>query len=146
MLKLALIALALTSCMSVTITGYIYADNYFEFYFNGQLVKTDPLTFTPHNGVKVSFEWDGISDKTYAFKCMDFATTSGYEYTSASNRDPQLGDGAFIVWFDDGTTTSTSWKTFVTSFGPSDASVSDGCSSSNLTPCAIDTTAEPTDW
>ena len=34
---------------AVTITGHIYCDNYFEFYFNGQQVFTDPLDFTPHN-------------------------------------------------------------------------------------------------
>ena len=31
---------------STTITGHIYCDNRFEFWFNGKLVKKDPLTFT----------------------------------------------------------------------------------------------------
>jgi hypothetical protein len=31
-----------------TITGHIFCDNQFEFYFNGQLVATDPMSFTPH--------------------------------------------------------------------------------------------------
>ena len=52
-----------------TITGKIYCDNYFEFYFNGELVATDPMTFTPHQAVAVSFEWDGTSNKEYAIMC-----------------------------------------------------------------------------
>jgi hypothetical protein len=31
-----------------TITGHIFCDNQFEFYFNGQLIATDPMAFTPH--------------------------------------------------------------------------------------------------
>ncbi|MDO6806757.1 hypothetical protein Q4595_30135, partial [Wenyingzhuangia sp. 1_MG-2023] len=29
------------------VTGYIFADNYFELYVNGQLVAVDPVPFTP---------------------------------------------------------------------------------------------------
>tara|TARA_B110000285_G_C14745954_1_gene432967 strand:+ start:85 stop:648 length:564 start_codon:yes stop_codon:yes gene_type:complete len=127
-----------------TIRGFIYADNWFEFYFNGVLIKTDPLTFTPHQACEVSFEWDGVSERQYAFKASDYASTSGYEYTDTNN--PGLGDGAFIAWFTDGTSTSSAWKVFTTSYGPTDASITSGCSSSNLTPCAIETTTEPTGW
>ncbi|CAE7244829.1 unnamed protein product, partial [Symbiodinium sp. CCMP2456] len=56
------------------ITGYIYCDNYFEFYFNGQLIAKDPLDFTPHNAVKVSFQYDETANmsKTYAILCLGF--------------------------------------------------------------------------
>lgn len=57
-----------------------------------------------------------------------------------------MGDGAFIAWFDDGTVTSSDWKVFTTSFGPTAASETAGCSANNLGPCAIETTAEPAGW
>jgi hypothetical protein len=129
---------------TVTITGYIYCDNYFEFYFNGQLIKKDPLTFTPHQAVKVSFEYDGNSSKTYAIMCQDFATDTGYEYTNTDR--PQLGDGALLAEFSDGTVTSANWKAYVATFGPTDASVSSGCSSSNLSPCAVQDNGIPDNW
>ncbi len=31
------------------ITGYIFADNYFELYINGQFIATDPVPYTPFN-------------------------------------------------------------------------------------------------
>ena len=138
-------ALGMVASADVEITGYIYADNWFEFYFNGKKIHTDPLTFTPHNACEVKFTWDGTSDKIFAFKASDYASDSGYEYTK-STKGAQLGDGAFIAWFSDGTVTTKDWKVFTTSFGPTDASKTAGCSATNLTPCALKTTAEPTDW
>ncbi|CAJ1337485.1 unnamed protein product [Effrenium voratum] len=127
-----------------TITGYIYCDNYFEFWFNGVLVKKDPMTFTPHNAVAVSFEWDGVSDKEYAIMCMDYASSSGYEYVETSS--PGLGDGSLMAEFSDGTVTSAAWNVFVLTMGPTDASITAGCSSSNLAPCAVVSTPEPAGW
>ena len=102
------------------------------------------MTFKPHQAVAVSFDWDGVSDKNYAIWCQDFATSSGYEYTSTSK--PQLGDGALLARFSDGTATNNEWRTFVVSAGPTQASISAGCSATNLSPCAIETTAEPAGW
>ena len=31
------------------ITGWIYADSWFELYFNDELVETDPIKFKLHN-------------------------------------------------------------------------------------------------
>ena len=140
----ALFLLVTAAQATTTITGHIYCDNYFEFYFNGELIATDPLTFTPHNAVAVSFSWDGTSDRHYAIMCQDFASSSGYEYTGTSS--PQLGDGALMAYFSDGTSTSSSWKTFTATYGPTDASVTAGCSATNLAACAIQTTTEPTGW
>jgi hypothetical protein len=103
---------ACTNCCTLpagtpqTITGTIYCDNYFEFWFNGQLVAKDPINFVPHNAVGVSFEWDGTSDKEYAIMCMDYASDSGYEYTETTT--PGLGDGSLMV----GTPTSGASFTF----------------------------------
>eukprot|EP00930_Biecheleria_cincta_P066300 TRINITY_DN5238_c1_g2_i1.p1 TRINITY_DN5238_c1_g2~~TRINITY_DN5238_c1_g2_i1.p1 ORF type:complete len:693 (+),score=94.90 TRINITY_DN5238_c1_g2_i1:43-2121(+) len=130
-------------CLAETITGHIYCDNYFEFYFNGQLVKKDPLDFTPHNAVKVSFDYDG-GKKVYAILCQDYASTSGYEYTDTTT--PQLGDGVLVAEFSDGTRTSKDWKTYTVTFGPTDASNSAGCSSSNLGVCALQDNGLPDNW
>lgn len=144
-LQLALLALA-RLVGAVTITGHIYCDNYFEFYFNGQQIAVDPLDFTPHNAVKVSFEYDDSANvgKTYAILCQDYASGSGYEYTSTNS--PQLGDGALLAEFSDGTTTSSAWKSYVVTFGPTDASISSGCSASNLSPCAVQDNGVPQNW
>lgn len=127
-----------------TITGTIYCDNTFEFYFNGRLIATDPLDFTPHQAVSVSFEYDGTSDKVYAIMCQDYASDTGYEYIE-TNR-PQLGDGALIAEFSDGTKTSSAWRQYVVGYGPTDASVAAGCSSTNLGVCAVEDRGTPSDW
>lgn len=65
------------------ITGTIFCDNYFEFWFNGNLVAKDPLAFAPHQAVEVEFAWDGVSDKTYAILCEDYMNPkfeTGFEY------------------------------------------------------------------
>lgn len=141
---LVLLLNLVVTAQAVTISGTIYCDNDFEFYFNGLLVAKDPLDFTPHNAVKVSFEWDGKTSKTYAIMCQDFATDSGYEYTETAN--PQLGDGALLASFDDGTKTSSSWKLFVSKAGPTAASITAGCSGSNLGACAIEDRGDPMGW
>lgn len=69
------------------ITGTIFCDNYFEFWFNGELIVKDPFEFAPHNAVNVSFIWDGVSDKTYAILCQDYMNKdygdTGFEYADA---------------------------------------------------------------
>jgi hypothetical protein len=127
-----------------TVSAVIYADNWFEFYVNGVKVKTDPLDFTPHNAVKFTFTVPKTGKRVYAVKASDFATQSGYEYTSTSQ--PQLGDGALRINFSDGTISNTNWKCMTTSFGPTDASNSAGCSSTNLSACKIQLTDEPANW
>jgi hypothetical protein len=145
--KLALTAFLLGSSSlgrAETITGTIYCDNYFEFFFNGVLVAKDPVFFTPHNGVKVSFEWDGILDKTYAIMCQDFVTESGYEYIETTS--PRIGDGALIAEFSDGTVTSADWKIFVETHGPAqDSQDAAGCAPDNLDPCIVEKNAVD-DW
>jgi hypothetical protein len=90
---------------------------------------------THTQAVAVSFEWDGVSDKTYAIMCEDYASESGYEYVDSNN--PQLGDGSLIAKFSDGTVTSTDWKAYTVTFGPTDASVSAGCGTNNLGACQV---------
>ena len=129
-----------------TVVGTVYCDNQFTLWVNGEKVATDPVEFTPHQAVEVAFEWDGTSSITYAIQCEDYATDSGYEYTETSR--PQLGDGALIAKFNDGlgTTTSTDWRVYTVTYGPTDESISAGCSSKNLDDCAIENRGTPDGW
>jgi len=142
--------LASSAASPVVITGYIYCDNYFEFWFNGKLIAKDPLFFTPHNAVRVQFEWDERSNKTYSILCQDFATPSGYEYVFGENFTgipPWIGDGALVAAFSDGTVTNQDWKVWVETRGPTEASVATGgCNYTNLDACVVESNKAPDDW
>lgn len=129
-----------------TVVGTVYCDNKFTLWVNGEKTAEDPVSFTPHQAVKVSFEWDGKSSLTYAIQCEDYATESGYEYIGS--RRPKLGDGALIAQFDDGmeTDTSNNWRVYTETFGPTDKSIDAGCSGSNLNKCVVEKRETPTDW
>ena len=58
------------------ITGWIYADNWFELYFNGVKVATDPLYFYPHNAVYVDFT--APDDGLYSFAIWTQGTIPSY--------------------------------------------------------------------
>lgn len=147
-LVLAATALAV-ECPGVprTVVGTVYCDNRFTLWVNGEEVAIDPVVFTPHQAVRVSFEWDGTSTLTYAIQCEDFASKSGYEYTGTAS--PQLGDGALIAEFDDGLGTVTeaaTWRVYTVTFGPTDASRLDGCSAENLSACVVEDRGTPEGW
>ena len=97
------------------ITGYIFADNYFELFINGKLVGVDSVPFTPFNSSVVKFK----VKKPYeiAIKVVDWEENSGLG--SESNRGKRFhpGDGGLIASFSDGTITNSKWKaqTFYTS-------------------------------
>lgn len=128
------------------VAGVVYCDNQFTLWVNGTKVATDPVAFTPHQAVRVEFDWDGKSDITYALLCEDYASPSGYEYVES--RRPQLGDGALIARFDDAlqTVTSTAWRVHTATFGPSDASIAAGCSATNLAVCTVEDRGIPEGW
>jgi len=130
-----------------TVVGTVYCDNKFTLWVNGQKVANDPIEFTPHQAVRVSFEWNGTSNITYAIQCEDYASDSGYEYIESDR--PQLGDGALIAEFDDGmgtVTSESSWRVYTATFGPTDVSLSAGCSPSNLSKCVVEDLGIPEGW
>lgn len=137
-----------------TVGALVYGDNYFEFYVDGKLVKQDPLGFTPHNAIKFSFETDTSSSRVYAIKAKDWAdTTTGFEYMSAYKEvdDGQksmakLGSGALRVLLSDGVVSSSEWKCFTMSYGPTDASIENGCSNSHFSACRVQNYTEPDGW
>jgi hypothetical protein len=91
------------------ITGYIFADNYFELYINGVLVGVDAVPFTPFNSSVVKFKVS--KPYTIAVKLVDWEENVGLgsEIQSASSLY-HPGDGGFIAQFSDGTITDATWK------------------------------------
>lgn len=129
-----------------TIVGTVYCDNKFTLWVNGQKVAEDPVEFTPHQAVRVAFEWNGTTSITYAIQCEDYASDSGYEYIGSAR--PQLGDGALIAEFGDGlgTVTAASWRVYTATFGPTDDSLLAGCSANDLSKCAVEDRGTPEGW
>jgi hypothetical protein len=92
------------------ITGYIVADNYFEFYVNGKLVAVDPGPYTPFNSVIVKFK--AKRPITYAFMGVDWEEDLGLgtEVNFGKKFNWYQGDAGIIARFSDGTVTDSSWK------------------------------------
>jgi hypothetical protein len=78
----------------VDITGYIFADNYYELYVNGVFVARDRIAMTPFNSTVVHFR--ARYPMTYAIKAIDWETKYGLgmEYQAVN-----IGDGGFIAYF-----------------------------------------------
>lgn len=96
------------------ITAYLFADNYFEMYVNGQLIAVDSVPFTPFNSSVVKFKVN--KPYTVVVKLIDWEENLGLG--SEANRGSRYhpGDGGFIASFSDGTVTNADWsvQTFYT--------------------------------
>ncbi|MCL9773715.1 hypothetical protein [Vibrio methylphosphonaticus] len=97
------------------ITGYIFADNYFELYINGSLIAVDTVPFTPFNSSIVKFKVK--KPYTIAVKVIDWEENLGLGTENNRGKAYHPGDGGFIASFSDGTVTSSDWQaqTFYTS-------------------------------
>ncbi len=97
------------------VTGYIFADNYFELYINGTLIGVDSVPFTPFNSSIVKFKVS--KPYTIAVKVIDWEENLGLGSESNRGKAYHPGDGGFIASFSDGTVTSEAWQaqTFYTS-------------------------------
>jgi hypothetical protein len=97
------------------ITGFLFADNYFEFYINGKLIAVDPAPYTPFNSSIVKFKVK--KPYTIAVKLIDWEENLGLGSENLQGKSYQPGDGGFIASFSDGTVTNNQWKaqTFYTS-------------------------------
>jgi hypothetical protein len=89
----------------VEITGFIFADNYFELYVNGRFVGRDAIGMTPFNSSVVRFR--ARYPMTYAILGVDWELHLGVgmEYDSFN-----VGDGGFIAYFSDGNGTHGDWR------------------------------------
>jgi hypothetical protein len=97
------------------ITGYVFADNYFELYINGKLIGVDSVPFTPFNSNIVKFKVKRPYD--IAVKLVDWEENLGLGSEDNRGKSFHAGDGGFIASFSDGTVTSNQWfaQTFYTS-------------------------------
>jgi hypothetical protein len=89
----------------VEITGFIFADNYYEFSVNGHVVARDSVGMTPFNSTVVRFK--AKYPMTYALKGIDWETHHGLgmEYGPYN-----IGDAGFIAYFSDGNGTHADWR------------------------------------
>jgi hypothetical protein len=100
------------------ITGYIFADNYFELYVNGVLVGVDPVPYTSFNSCVVKFK--AKRPITYAVRLVDWEENLGLG-TELNGGDPyHIGDGGFMASFSDGTVTNNQWKAQTFNIAPLD--------------------------
>ncbi|KAA3646604.1 MAG: hypothetical protein DWQ07_10375 [Chloroflexi bacterium] len=99
------------------ITAYLFADNYFEFYANGQFVGRDSIGFTPFNSAAARYQVN--YPVTYAVLLVDW---EGYLGVGLEDRNGSyhIGDGGFIASFSDGTVTNADWKCQVYYVAPVD--------------------------
>merc|ERR1711971_868657 len=113
--ELLIALLALPCCKGVDLNGYVYADNYFELLYNGQLIANDPVSFIPHNAVFFNItEAEEPSCRTFAVLAKDFADeTTGLEYNNTC-----VGDGGLRLVLSDGTVSGGEWKRFTFFYGP----------------------------
>jgi hypothetical protein len=89
----------------VEITGFIFADNYYELSVNGHIIARDSVGMTPFNSTVVRFK--AKYPMTYAIKAIDWETHHGLgmEYGPYN-----LGDAGFIAYFSDGNGTHADWR------------------------------------
>jgi hypothetical protein len=90
------------------ITGYLFADNYFELYVNGKLVAVDPVPYTPFNSCIVRFK--AKAPITYAIRLVDWEENLGIGSEVNQGNPYYAGDGGLIASFSDGTVTGSHWK------------------------------------
>ena len=95
------------------ITGYVFADNYFELYVNDQLIGVDAVPFTQFNSHVVRFR----VTEPYAISALLVDWEENLGLGSESNRGTNYhpGDAGFIAMFQDEagevvTFTDDSWK------------------------------------
>ncbi|MFY0652136.1 MAG: hypothetical protein JXQ96_08895 [Cyclobacteriaceae bacterium] len=94
------------------ITGYIFADNYFELYVNGVAVGKDAIPFTEFNSHILRFKVS--KPYTLAFKLVDWEEDLGLGLEARGGLD-HPGDGGLVAVFKDATNstvaiTDGSWK------------------------------------
>ena len=89
------------------VTGYLFADNYFELYVNGRYVARDSVGFTPFNAAAVRFQ--ARYPMTIAVRLVDWEGFLGVGLESRSGAF-HIGDGGFIASFSNGIVTGATWR------------------------------------
>lgn len=146
-------ALALVSVLFIsasyaqeTVSVQLWADNWFEFYVDGEVVMTDPVSVTTERSFNAEvFEFEADFPAQVAVHIMDYKEDdTGFEYIGS--RRMQMGDGGFLAEFrnEDGdifATTSEEWLCKVIHQAP----LNPGCAS-DLDSCQANILPEPAGW
>merc|ERR1719229_967780 len=102
---------------TMTVHGTIYADNYFKFWFNGEMILEDPVTFIPHQAENVTFTAPVCGTWSFAIYAADYSDDiTGLEYDGNC-----IGDGGLKAMFSDGTVTDGDWECKTVQYGPVNA-------------------------
>ncbi len=101
--------------------AYIFADNYFEFHVNGEIMAIDPVPFTPFNSNVIRFKAE--RPFTVAVKLVDWEENLGLGSESNRGSAYHPGDGGFVAHIQDadGKTvaiTDDSWRAQTFYTGP----------------------------
>lgn len=78
---------------------YLYADNYFELYINGELLAVDPVPFTPLNSSVVRFKAD--RPLTIAVMAVDWEQNLGLGSENSGGLAFNPGHGGFVAHLQD---------------------------------------------
>ena len=78
---------------------YLYANNYFELYINGQLLAVDPVPYTPLNSSVVRFKAD--RPLTIAVMAVDWEENLGLGSENHAGMPFQPGHGGFVAQLQD---------------------------------------------
>lgn len=79
--------------------AYIFADNYFELYVDGELLAIDPVPFTPFNSNVVRFTADRPT--TIAVMMVDWEENLGLGSENNRGKGFHPGDGGFVAHIQD---------------------------------------------
>lgn len=95
------------------ITGYLFADNYFELYVNGVEVGKDAIPFTQFNSHIVQFRV--ATPYTIAMLLVDWEENLGLGSEASGGSSYHPGDGGLVAVFKDASgntvaTTGSEWK------------------------------------
>lgn len=148
-LAISLLALVFASTSiyaQETINVQLWADNWFEFYVEGEVVKTDPVPVTTERSFNAEvFSFEANLPAQIAVHIMDFKEDdSGFEYIGS--RRQQMGDGGFLAEFRDASSnlvavTDSDWVCKVIHQAPLNPSCASDTSS-----CQANILPEPAGW
>lgn len=134
--------------VATTVTGEVWADNWFALYADGELVAEDSVSITTERSFNSEkFTFSASPSTQLAFVVKDYKETdSGLEYIGTNRQ--QMGDGGFLAQFTRdgvlvGKTTSVV-KCLVTHEAPLDKSCEN--STNPETECQFEEIAEPEGW
>lgn len=134
------------AAMAETISVQLYADNWFEFYVDGEVVMTDPVPLTTERSFNAEvFPFEAELPVQIAVHIADFKEDdSGFEYIGS--RRQQMGDGGFIAEFRNASgeliaSSSDEWLCKVIHQAPLDPSCA-----SDLSTCQANILPVPAGW